>query len=83
MSALTRMSMGENRKVQIVPGDTVIISAAPIPGNEKMVSNTINHLYMLGAEVVYEKANGRPCQPGRTETHASSGTSKILYARPW
>ena len=58
MSALTRMSMGENRKVQIVPGDTVIISAAPIPGNEKMVSNTINHLYMLGAEVVYEKANG-------------------------
>ena len=73
MSALTRMSMGENRKVQIVPGDTVIISASPIPGNEKMVSNTINHLYMLGAEVVYEKANGV-----HVSGHASQEELKIM-----
>ena len=74
MSALTRMSMGENRKVQIVPGDTVIISAAPIPCNEKMVSNTINHLYMLGAEVVYEKANGV-----HVSGHASQEELKIMH----
>ena len=73
MSALTRMSMGENRKEQIVPGDTVIISASPIPGNEKMVSNTINHLYMLGAEVVYEKANGV-----HVSGHASQEELKIM-----
>jgi len=74
MSALTRMSMGENRKVQIIPGDTVIISAVPIPGNEKMVSNTINHLYMLGAEVVYEKANGV-----HVSGHASQEELKIMH----
>ena len=74
MSALTRMSMGENRKVPIVPGDTVIISAAPIPGNEKMVSNTINRLYMLGAEVVYEKANGV-----HVSGHASQEELKIMH----
>ena len=74
MSALTRMSMGENRKVQIVPGDTVIISAAPIPGNEKMVSNTINHLYMLGAEVVYERANGV-----HVSGHASQEELKLMH----
>lgn len=73
MSALTRMSVGENRKVSIVPGDTVIISASPIPGNEKMVSNTINHLYMLGADVVYEKANGV-----HVSGHASQEELKIM-----
>lgn len=74
MSALTRMSMGDNRKVQIVPGDTVIISATPIPGNEKLVSNTINHLYMLGAEVIYEKANGV-----HVSGHASQEELKIMH----
>ncbi|MDY6086378.1 MAG: ribonuclease J [Succiniclasticum sp.] len=74
MSALTRMSMGDNRKVQIVSGDTVIISATPIPGNEKLVSNTINHLYMLGAEVIYEKANGV-----HVSGHASQEELKIMH----
>lgn len=74
MSALTRMSMGDNRKVQIVPGDTVIISATPIPGNEKLVSNTINHLYMLGAEVIYEKANSV-----HVSGHASQEELKIMH----
>ncbi|MBR5173148.1 MAG: ribonuclease J, partial [Phascolarctobacterium sp.] len=58
MSALTRMAMNDHKKVGIMPGDTVIISATPIPGNEKLVSRTINHLYKLGAEVIYEKSNG-------------------------
>ena len=55
MSALTRMAMNDHKKVGIMPGDTVIISATPIPGNEKLVSRTINHLYKLGADVIYEK----------------------------
>lgn len=58
MSALTRMAMSDHKKVDIMPGDTVIISATPIPGNEKLVSRTIDHLYKLGADVIYEKSNG-------------------------
>jgi len=58
MSALTRMAMSNHRRVQIEPGDTVIISATPIPGNEKLVSRTINQLFKLGAEVIYESVSG-------------------------
>ncbi len=58
MSALTRMAMADHRKVQIIPGDTVIISATPIPGNEKLVARTINQLYRLGAEVIYGSGGG-------------------------
>ena len=53
MSALTRMSAGDHRKVEITPNDLVIISATPIPGNEKFVSKVIDDLMKLGAEVVY------------------------------
>lgn len=73
MSALTRMSTGDHRKIQIIPEDTVIISATPIPGNEKLVSNTINNLYKLGAEVVYEKTNGI-----HVSGHASQEELKIM-----
>lgn len=67
MSALTRMAFSDHRKVSITPNDYVIISANPIPGNEKMVGNVINELMMLGAEVVYEKmydvhVSGHACQ---------------------
>ena len=55
MSALTRMAFSDDRKVAITPNDYVIISATPIPGNEKTVSRVINELMKLGAEVVYEK----------------------------
>ncbi|MHB8172049.1 MAG: ribonuclease J [Thermincolia bacterium] len=58
MSALTRMAMSDHRRVEIVPGDTVIISATPIPGNEKLVARTINNLFKQGAEVIYEKFSG-------------------------
>lgn len=53
MSALTRMASADHRKVEIVPGDTVIIAASPIPGNEKLVARTVDNLYRRGAHVVY------------------------------
>lgn len=53
MSALTRMSLRDHGKFKIVPGDTVVISATPIPGNEKGVYKTINNLCRLGATVVH------------------------------
>ncbi len=58
MSALSRMAQNDHRKVTIGANDYVIISANPIPGNEKTVSRTINDLMKLGAEVVYEKNLG-------------------------
>ncbi|MBR1421124.1 MAG: ribonuclease J [Selenomonadaceae bacterium] len=58
MSALTRMALSDHRKVGIVPGDTVIISATPIPGNEKLVAKTIDNLLKLGANVVYGRNEG-------------------------
>ncbi len=54
MSALTRMANGDNQFVTVGENDTVIISASPIPGNEKLVYRVINNLYKLGASVVYE-----------------------------
>lgn len=58
MSALSRMAFSDHRKVNVGPNDFVIISATPIPGNEKTVSNVINELMKLGAEVIYEKTDG-------------------------
>lgn len=67
MSALARMASSEHRKVNIVEGDTVIISATPIPGNEKLVSKVINQLFQKGAEVIYKSlaeihVSGHACQ---------------------
>ena len=67
MSALTRMATGEHRKVEITPNDLVIISATPIPGNEKLVSKVIDDLMQIGAEVVYSSladihVSGHACQ---------------------
>jgi ribonuclease J len=53
-SALTRIANQDHRLVRIQPGDTVILSATPVPGNEKMVSRTINNLFRQGAEVYYQ-----------------------------
>lgn len=55
MSALYRMALSEHRQVSVGPGDVIIVSANPIPGNEKLVSNVVNELLKLGAQVVYEK----------------------------
>ena len=58
MAALSRMAASEHRQIRIVPGDTVIISAHPIPGNERLVGRTVNQLYKLGAQVVHGEAQG-------------------------
>lgn len=67
MSALTRIAAGEHRQVEIMEGDLVVISATPIPGNEKTVSRVINDLFKKGAKVVYESmadihVSGHACQ---------------------
>lgn len=67
MSALYRMAFSEHRRVEIGPGDYVIISATPIPGNEKTVGKVVDELLKRGAEVVYEKmydvhVSGHACQ---------------------
>ncbi|MDD3429567.1 MAG: ribonuclease J [Oscillospiraceae bacterium] len=67
LSALTRMSGGSHRQVRIGEGDFIIISAKPIPGNEKMVGRVVNGLLKLGAEVIYESmydvhTSGHACQ---------------------
>ncbi|NLC68548.1 MAG: ribonuclease J, partial [Clostridiaceae bacterium] len=54
MSALSRMAVSEHKKVEIIPGDLVIISASPIPGNEKLIFKVINELFKKGANVIYE-----------------------------
>ena len=67
MSALTRMAFGDHRQLAVMPGDTVIISATPIPGNEKSVSRNINQLFKLGAKVIYE---------GSSDIHVSGHPSQ-------
>lgn len=67
MSALARMAASEHKKVNIQKGDRVIISASPIPGNEKLVSKVINQLFKKGADVIYEAladvhVSGHACQ---------------------
>lgn len=58
MSALTRMARATHRKVEIMPGDTVIIASNPIPGNEKFISRTIDQLFRIGAKVIYQAISG-------------------------
>lgn len=67
MAALSRMAASEHKKVEIEPGDLVIISASPIPGNEKPIIKVINDLFKKGADVIYEKladvhVSGHACQ---------------------
>ncbi|GKU25308.1 ribonuclease J [Clostridium folliculivorans] len=67
MSALARMASSEHKKINIVEGDLVVISATPIPGNEKFVSRIVNQLFKKGAEVIYESiagvhVSGHACQ---------------------
>lgn len=67
MSALTRMAFSDHRKVEVTKDDLIIISATPIPGNEKSVSNVVNELFKIGAEVIYKTlaevhVSGHACQ---------------------
>jgi len=84
MSALTRMAFSDHRKVEITPRDCVIISATPIPGNEKTVGRVVNELLKLGCEVVYEKmydvhVSGHACQE---ELKLMLGLTKPRYFIP-
>ncbi|MBO8159398.1 ribonuclease J [Thermosyntropha sp.] len=73
MSALTRIATADHRWVGIRPGDTVIISATPIPGNEKLVAKTVDLLFRQGAEVIYERGMGV-----HVSGHAAQEELKIL-----
>lgn len=74
MSALTRMATADHRWVSIKPGDTVIISASAIPGNEKLIGKTIDLLFKQGANVVYDRESGV-----HVSGHASQGELKLLF----
>lgn len=58
LSALSRIANDEHKQIKIKPGDTVIISATPIPGNERLVANTVNSLFLRGANVIYGREAG-------------------------
>ena len=84
MSALTRMAFADHRKVEVGPGDFIIISARPIPGNEKSVGTVINELMKRGCEVVYESmyevhVSGHACQE---ELKLMQGITKPKYFIP-
>ena len=66
-SALVRMALGEHRQVNIRPGDSVIVSSTPIPGNEELVNRTLNNLFRAGAEVYYHE---------RARVHVSGHASR-------
>lgn len=73
LSGLSRMASSTHRQVYIAPEDTVIVSATPIPGNEKLVGRTINSLLKLGAYVVYERTSGV-----HVSGHASQEELKLM-----
>ncbi len=84
MSALFRMAMSDHRKVEVTQNDFIIISATPIPGNEKFVGRVVNELMKLGAEVIYEKmyevhVSGHACQD---EQKLMIGLTKPKYFMP-
>ncbi len=72
MAALSRMAAGIHKKVSIMPGDVVVLSSNPIPGNEKAVSNVVNELSMKGAEVI--------CQDTHVSGHACQEDLKLIYS---
>lgn len=74
-SALARMAAGTHKQVQVVAGDTVIISARAIPGNEEMVNRIINRLFQRGATVLYDKV-----APVHVSGHASQDEQKLLLS---
>lgn len=72
-SIMGRLSMGTNRQFDIIPGDTVVLSSHPIPGNEESVYRTINRLFRRGANVIYENI-----APVHVSGHASQEEMKLL-----
>lgn len=74
VSALTGMAIPGHKKLEVLTGDTIVISALPVPGNEKLVSRTIDDLLRQGAEVVYEAAAGL-----HVSGHASQEELKLIH----
>ena len=72
MAALSRMAADTHRKVRIKPGDTIVFSSSPIPGNEKAVTNVINELYRKGADVIFQDTH--------VSGHACQEEIKLIYA---
>ncbi|MCR4672825.1 MAG: ribonuclease J [Lachnospiraceae bacterium] len=72
MAALSRIAADTHRKIAIKPGDTVVFSSSPIPGNEKAVTNVINELYRKGAEVIFQDTH--------VSGHARQEELKLIYA---
>jgi ribonuclease J len=81
-SALTRMANRDHRQIEIVPGDTVIMSSAPIPGNEELVHRTIDNLFRLGANVVWGQgvAGQGPSTTVHVSGHASQEDLKLVLS---
>ncbi len=73
-SILGRLSMGTNRQFDVKPGDTIVLSSHPIPGNEEIVYRTINRLFQRGANVIYEAI-----APVHVSGHASQEEMKLLF----
>ncbi len=73
LAALTRMATGSHRQITVLPKDLVVIAATPVPGNEKLIGRTINHLYQIGAEVI-DKELGHVHVSG----HASQEEIKLI-----
>jgi ribonuclease J len=74
-SALTRMANGDHQHIQIQPGDTVVLSASPIPGNEALVYRTVDNLFRLGARVLYNRTDNI-----HVRGHAAQEELKIIQA---
>lgn len=72
MAALSRMANSTHRRISIKPGDTIVFSSSPIPGNEKAVSNIINELFRKGAEVIFQDTH--------VSGHACAEEIKLIYA---
>ena len=78
------MAANVHKKVVIKPGDTVIFSSNPIPGNEKAVSKVINELYMKGANVIFQDVHvSGTCMPGGDQADLYAGTSKVCDSGTW
>lgn len=75
MAALSRLSTSSYRQVEVLPGDTVVFAASPIPGNERNVSNIVDNLYLLGANVIYGSGNATGMH---VSGHASQEELKLM-----